>query len=81
MAQPIPNRTTLDNDKGKGIVINNPPQVAGSQTHYYKCHEVGHYASQCPSRAMFLGESQSEEQLPTEEQDVEKFEPDSAIIQ
>ena len=78
MTQTIPTRTTTVgryDDKGKGVVTNNPPQAIRYQNHYFRCHEVGHYANQCPSHALFLRDPQVEEGV-----EVQEYEPESALI-
>ena len=58
--RPNPNASlTHRNDKGKAPVQQNLNPNA-----CFKCHQVGHYASNCPSRALYMEELEEGEAKP-----------------
>ena len=49
------NQPTHRDDRGKSV---DTPRE--NNVHYFRCHKVGHYVSQCPTQALHIGEVEEE---------------------
>ena len=54
-------------DKGKSPEVRREGNV-----HCFRCHKIGHYASQCPTRALHIGEKEEEDIEPIEHSEEEE---------
>ena len=72
---PIPLSLARKDDKGKS-----PEVRRESNVHCFRCHKVGHYASQCPTRALHIRELEEEAPVPTEDYEEEVYEAKVNLI-
>ena len=62
-SQMRPNQPNPSQDKGKAPEVQRSPNT---KVVCFKCHKAGHYAGQCPTRALHIGELEEEESEPIE---------------
>ena len=69
-----PNPSTLltrMNDRGKAPKTQRTPSP---NIVFFRCHKVGHFASQCPTRSLYIGELDEEDPKPINDYEEEVYE-------
>ena len=78
-SRPTPSPVTArPEDKGKAPET---PRPSTSRAACFRCHKVGHFASNCPSRSLHIGESSEGDLEPCEEYEEEVYEADPSLIE
>ena len=71
----VPNRS----DKGKAPTFQKNPSPSPNAC--FRCNKVGHFASQCPTRSLHIGELEEDEPEPNEDEEQEVYEVEIDLIE